>query len=331
LLPSGSEDAATIMAGWLMGDTQFFRGEFAEAHRQLEKAIARYDKSVHRNLLMQSGQDLCVSCLAYEAMVLLIMGFPDQAEQRLAAAIALARELDHPFTLAVCLLTAAHYLCIRRDFVRLPAIVAETSRLADEHGFAFYGETIKGFEIIGLAFEGKIDELRTKSRSTKRFSELQYQLALTWAQSTLAEVFANLGLRDAADQLLSEAIVKMNRNDERFVEAEIHRIRGLLNLKRLEDRRLSGEEELKVQTEAEQNFREAYAIALRQGAKLFALRATVSLARLLAGTRRRHEGEVMLEQCLSSFTEGFDSPDVAKARATLESCRAAANGLPTAT
>ena len=325
LLPLDFRDGAGILTGWLMGDTQFFMGEFVEAHQQFEQAIAQYDKSIHRNLRMQSGQDLCVSCLAYEAMVLLIMGLPDQAENRLAAAVALARELCHPFTLAVCLVTAAHYFCIRRDFGRLPAIVAESSELANEHGFTFYGETIKGFEIIGLAFERKIDELRAKSRSSKRFSELRYELALTWAQSTLAEAFANLGLLQVANRLLTEAIAMMNRNDERFAESEIHRIRGLLTLKQFEDRMPSTEETIKAQTEAEQAFRAAYAIAQRQGAKLFALRAAVSMAGLLINTQRRHEGEAMLEQCLSSFTEGFDSPDLIEARAILDRCRAAAN------
>jgi class 3 adenylate cyclase/tetratricopeptide (TPR) repeat protein len=325
LLPLDSENTATILTGWLTGNTQFFMGEFSEAQNQFEQAIARYDKSIHRNLWMQSGQDLCVSCLAYEAMVLLIMGFPDQGENRLAASLSLARELGHPFTLAVCLVTAANYYCIQRDFGRLPAIVAETSELVNEHGFMFYGEAIKGFEIIGLAFERKTDELRAKSRSSKRFSELRYELALTWAQSTLAEAFADLRLFEVANQLLSEAIVKMNRNDERFVESEIHRVRGLLTLKQLEGRTPSAEEMTKVQTEAEQAFRAAHAIALRQGAKLFALRAAVSMAGLLIDTQRRHEGEAMLEQCLSSFTEGFDSPDLIEARAILDRCRAVAN------
>ncbi|MBV8454332.1 MAG: AAA family ATPase, partial [Deltaproteobacteria bacterium] len=215
LLPFYFEDTAIILTGWLMGDTQFFMGEFSEAHRQFEQAIARYDKSIHRNLAMQCGMDVCVTCLAYEAMVLLIIGYPNQAEERLAASISLARELGHPFTLEACLMTTAHYFCMRRDFHRLPAIVAEATELADEHGFTFYEDAIKGFEIIGLAFERKMDELRAKSRSSRRFSELSYELALTWAQSTLAEAFTNLGMLAVANQLLTEAIEKMNRNDER--------------------------------------------------------------------------------------------------------------------
>jgi hypothetical protein len=316
-LPLDANNALTILSGWLMGNAQFFMGAFTDAHRHFEQAIAFYERSMHRSLAVQSGQDPCVSSMIYDAMALLIMGFGDQAEHRLAAAVSLARELDHPFTLTVCLLTAANYLCIRRDFKRLPAVVAETSVLASEHGFAFYEETIKAFEIIWLASEGRIEELRAKSRVSKRFSELGYELALTWAQSTLAEALANHGLVAAASSLLSDAIAKMNRNDERFVESEIHRIRGVLTIRQLGSSP-SSEDTIKAQAQAEQDFRDAHAIASRRGAKLFALRASTSLATLLTHTSRRQEGEELLNQCLASFTEGFDSPDLIEARAVLE-------------
>jgi class 3 adenylate cyclase len=325
LLPLDSKSELTILTGWLMGNAQFFMGEFANAHQQFEQAINRYDKSMHRDLTMQSGQDLCVSCLAYDAMALLIMGFPDQAEYRLAASLALARELGHPFTLVVCLVTAANYFCLRRDYKRLPAVVAETEVVATEHGFTFYEEGIKAFEIIGLAFEGKMDELRAKSRFSKRFSELRYELALTWAQSTLAESFAQVGLITVSKSLLNEAIMKMNRNDERFVESEIQRIRGVLTLKELATGVRSKDEAEKALVEAEQEFREASSLALRNGAKLFALRASASLANLMAGTPRRGEGENMLEECLSSFSEGVNCPDLIEARAILKRCRTAAS------
>jgi class 3 adenylate cyclase len=324
-VPAQSNDAITILSAWLMGNAQFFMGGLADAHHQFEEAIAIYDRSTHRNLAVQSGQDPCVSALVYDAMALLIMGFADQAEHRLAAAISLARELDHPFTLTVCLLTAANYLCIRRDFKRLPEVVAETSALARENGFAFYEESIKAFEVIGLAFEGRIDEFRVKSRFSKRFSELRYELALTWAQSTLAEALASLGLVTVASSLLSDAIAKMNRNDERFVESEIQRIRGVLTLRQLVGCSPSSEETIKAHAQAEQAFRDAHTIASRRGAKLFALRASASLATLLTDTPRRQEGQELLNQCLSSFTEGFDSPDLIEARAVLERCGAVAS------
>jgi class 3 adenylate cyclase/tetratricopeptide (TPR) repeat protein len=316
-LPIEPKSALTILTGWLLGNAQFFMGKFDNAHREFGHAIAAYDRSMHRNLAVQSGQDPCASSLIYDAMVLLIMGFPDQAEKRVHEALSLSRELNHPFTLVVCLMTLANYLCIRRDFKRLAPVVEEAAKLAGEHGFAFYQEGVKAFEIIGLAFEGRLEELRAKSRASTRFSALRYELALTWAQSTLAEALAKLGLIARANSLLGDAIAKMNRNDERFVEAEIVRIQGVLRLCQVTDS-TAPEERFKAQREAEDAFRQAYSVALAQGAKLFALRASKALAELLAGSARQGESTDLLGQCLSLFTEGHDCPDLVEARLTLE-------------
>lgn len=328
-LPIESKNVLTILTGWLLGNAQFFMGEFTNAHREFEHAIAAYDRTMHRGLAVQSGQDPCVSSLIYDAMALLIMGFADQAEKRVSEALSLAKELNHPFTLVVCLMTIANYLCIRRDFNRLAPVVAEAAELATEHGFAFYQEGVKAFEIIGLAFQGRVAELRAKSRVSTRFSELRYELALTWAQSTLAEAFAQLGFITRANSLLTDAMAKMNRNDERFVEAEILRIRGLLHIWQLPDS-MTAEDKLKAQKEAEVAFRQAYTIALQQGAKLFALRASKALAKLLAGSPRQAEGAAMLDQCLSRFTEGYDCPDIVEARVLLDGLLRSTTTAPSA-
>ena len=71
-------------------------------------------------------------------------------------------------------------------------------------------------------------------------------------------------------------------------------------------------------TEAESCFREAIAIAQRQQAKSWELRATMSLARLLAKQGRRDEARAMLAEIYNWFTEGFDTPDLKDAKALLE-------------
>ena len=70
--------------------------------------------------------------------------------------------------------------------------------------------------------------------------------------------------------------------------------------------------------EAEQCFRTAIGIAGRQSARLTELRATTSLARLLAKQGRRHEGRAMLAEIYGWFTEGFDTADLKDAKALLD-------------
>jgi predicted ATPase len=70
--------------------------------------------------------------------------------------------------------------------------------------------------------------------------------------------------------------------------------------------------------EAENSLRTAIEIARRQGAKLFELRASVSLTRLLRDTDRRDDARMILTEIYNWFTEGFDTADLKEAKALLD-------------
>ena len=70
--------------------------------------------------------------------------------------------------------------------------------------------------------------------------------------------------------------------------------------------------------EAEATFREAIALARRQGARMYELRATTSLARWLTEGGRVAEARTLLAPLYASFTEGFDTRDLIEAKALLE-------------
>jgi adenylate cyclase len=315
-------DDKTVLTSWLMGDAQFFLGEFAAAHASFELGVRSYDKRKHRSLAHRVGQDTCVSCLGYDAMCLLIMGFPDQAEKRMEECLALARELGYPFTLTLGLNTAANYYCIRRDISRLPPIVEEATALAREHGFALYEDSITAFEIIGLAHEGRVEELKARLNAVgENPSGARYELALSWVSSTLAEGLGNLGRMKRAVALLAVAFALLARNDERYVEAEIHRIQGALLLKQTEGPAGARLELQTARIKAETSFRNAREIARRQGAKLFELRAAICLSQLLIQVGRAAEAGPLLGETYRTFTEGFDTPDLRAARAILDTLR----------
>jgi predicted ATPase len=126
---------------------------------------------------------------------------------------------------------------------------------------------------------------------------------LTW----LAEVYATRGQSVEAQNCLAEAAQIVETTEERLFEAELlHRVPGDL-LSSVGDR-----------AGAEQHYRQAIAVAERQGAKLLQLRASTSLARLWRDQGKRAEARDLLGPIYDWFTEGFDAPDLKDAKALLD-------------
>jgi predicted ATPase len=112
-------------------------------------------------------------------------------------------------------------------------------------------------------------------------------------------------------------VTAVEKTGERRDEAEVHRLRGVLTLRRKTSR-------LKIDSalEAEQYFRKSIEVARHQGAKSWELRAATSLARLLRDTNRRDEARARLAEIYNWFTEGFDTADLKDAGTLLEELRA---------
>ena len=99
----------------------------------------------------------------------------------------------------------------------------------------------------------------------------------------------------------------IERTDERWLEAELHRLRGQGLAKTTG--RIS---------EAETYFQNALRIAREQGARSLELRAATSLTRLWCDQGKRHDAQNLLAPLYGWFTEGFDTPDLMDAKALLD-------------
>jgi predicted ATPase len=124
----------------------------------------------------------------------------------------------------------------------------------------------------------------------------------------LADVSAHLGHTGGGLQALAEAHTLMEQQEERYWEAEIARLRGVLLL------RQTGT----PQAEAEAWLQRALDVARRQEAKSLELRAAMSLARLWQQQGKRAEAHALLAPVYGWFTEGFDTADLQEARALLD-------------
>ena len=124
----------------------------------------------------------------------------------------------------------------------------------------------------------------------------------------LADVFAHLGCPEDGLQALAEAHTLVEQHEERWWEAEVSRLRGVLLLKH----------PVTPQEEAEAWLQRALDVARRQEAKSLELRAAMSLSRLWQQQEKRQEAHDLLAEVYSWFTEGFDTPDLQEARALLD-------------
>ena len=125
----------------------------------------------------------------------------------------------------------------------------------------------------------------------------------------LAEAHARLGQRVESLNCFNEAAQIIEALDERYHEAELHRLRGDLTMAKADP------------AAAEHNYRQALAVAERQGAKLMELRAATNLASLWRDQGKRTEARDLLAAVYGWFTEGFDTADLKEAKARLDELR----------
>jgi class 3 adenylate cyclase/predicted ATPase len=304
-------DSGGLLLGHLSSGINLMSvGKFASSRSHLEEALALYDPNSHGSLVHQTGTHPRVIAQGYLGIALFQIGFPQQALARSGAAIAEARRLAHPPSLAASLILAAILLSLVGDDVALDERADELIAVATEQGFPFWravGTIYRGWVKVnnGNAVEG-ISVLRTgltAFRATGAETVVPHFIALL---ATACEIAGQI--RESLI-LLDEALRIVERTGERWFEAELNRHKGQLLLRQ-------GHSEA-----AEELYRKALSIAQEQEAKLWELRAAASLARLRRDQGRRAEARDLLAPVYGWFTEGFDIPDLKEAKALLKSLR----------
>jgi predicted ATPase len=181
--------------------------------------------------------------------------------------------------------------------------------LSIEQGFPFWaaaGTILRGW---ALAMQGQGEEgLSQVRQGIAAYRATEAPLLVAYYCTLLAEVSAHLGHPEDGLQALVEAHTLMEQQEERYWEAEVCRLRGVLLL------RQPGAS----QAEAEAWVQRALDVARRQEAKSLELRAAMSLARLWQQQGKRLEARELLAPVYGWFTEGFDTADLQEAKALLE-------------
>jgi class 3 adenylate cyclase/tetratricopeptide (TPR) repeat protein len=235
-------------------------------------------------------------------------GHADIARERIAQAIAFARDSKSPYDLAVARAFETWLYQRLREPQRAEAAATQVLTIVEEHGFPYVRNlnlTMLGWARaqLGSAREG----VALIRQGVAGSVEAGVRLSITDKLTGLAEAQALDGKTNDALITIEDAL---GANPEELVfRANILICRGELRLG-------LGQSEL-----AEADFREAIALAQKMLAKAWELRATTSLARLLDKQGKRDEARTMLAEIYNWFTEGFDTADLKDAKALLEEMR----------
>jgi len=291
-------------AHFRMAFTCFYLGEFSSSIDHAEKArevVAlrpeAWARSIHLGTLWQSGRSLW------------FLGFHERALARCRDSFTAAQRDFNPFSLAVTTgaLAEVHGYggelramkeqleahLATNDRYGLAPVIPGREKILDGWCRVAQGEAESGIAMIRQGIE---------LNSTNH-----YRVNSAFYASLLAKASALTGRTPEGLQILDQALSQGEQSGERFYEAELFRLKGeFLNSSNADLRSV------------ETCFRKAIEVARAQCAKSFELRATASLARLLAKQGKRDEARAMLAEIYGWFTEGFDTADLKDAKALLD-------------
>ncbi len=258
-----------IQAHHAMWSTSFVCGEFAAARAHAQSALALFDDALHRPMASSFGNHDAACCgRNFSAISLALVGDEPGARRMIGEAIATARALDDPFTLALTL----YFTSAAAQMLGDVALAAENSalslRMATEHDLAQPRAWSMGVAGWCAAENGDLEGgLALTAQAVDAMRAIQSRHFLVYLLGLLADVRLKAGHHAEAMRTVQEALALADDSGERFYSAELDRLRGELLVR-----------SSRVQSQqAHAAFHAAIKIAQQQGAATLERRATESL------------------------------------------------------
>jgi predicted ATPase len=274
----------------------------------LERALSLYNPVEHRDQAIHYAFDPQVVCLDYLSRTLLPLGYPEQALVRHNAALSAARQLSHLTTLAFTLFYGCILHQLLDDRAGVQDLVTCLTALAEEQGFPIWsagGLIVQGWVLTKSAQEEL--GIRLIHQGLEAWRATGAEFMVPYFLALLADAYGKLGRAGEGLSLLTQALACVKVSGERWFEAELHRLQGILLLSIPN----------KDQAQVEASFQQALTIARSQNASLWELRAATSLCQLWLDQGKLIEGNALLKPIYDNFAEGFNSVDFLKSKALL--------------
>jgi predicted ATPase len=292
-----------------MGVSLTVKGDISAAREHLNFALSLYDPLRHRSLATRFAVDIQVAVLSYRSLTLWMLGYPEAALTDAKNAVRNGRETGQAASLMFALYVTGFVHILRGDYSIATALARELFALAEEKSAFLWKRAGMIYEGCVLTETGKPSEgIEMLTAGIAEYRSTGATTYLTFFLSSLTRAYAEIGQFDDAWRCIREAMTAIETTNERWSEAEINRVAGEIAL-------MSPEPDA---AKAQTCFERALAVARKEQAKSWELRAAMSMARLWRDQGKRDEARDLLAPVYGWFTEGFDTLDLKEAKALLE-------------
>jgi predicted ATPase len=287
---------------------EHYQGRLASSLACCERATALYDPAQYEGRARMIGAEEGVVALGVAGWNLWQLGYPDAALARAQAAVALARRLHYPFSLAFALFfeIVVRWNRDRQGSAALQERLAEVVALSEAQGFRLWLGISGVFGAAARVTDGDSAALAEIMDNLAIAGETESQAGAPALMLILADAQRAAGQIEAARGTVAAALAYSAQTGQPFWDADLHRLDGDLLLA------------TSSAGEALDRYQRALAIAREQDARSLELRAAMSLARLWRDQGRRPEARDVLAPVYSWFTEGLDTRDLIDGKALLE-------------
>jgi len=294
------QDIARLAGHQAMGACMHETGELTGAIGHHERVLSLYDFQTHQAIASIAAYDPQTIALGLLSLDLFVAGYPDQALARCNEAVIWSRKLNNYTSLCLALQFASRFHVLRHSPQAALDASYELIAIATEqrfYQFLTFANIDRGLFLANLA-DAKHDIVAARQGIADAGArgvnhDQSYLLGL------LAQACERAGQIEEAMDLITRALEMADRTGERWFEPELHRIRGEWLITHR-----SGE-----YAEAAACFERSLTMARARKAKMWELRAAMSLARLLRRQGHAADAPAVLQPVYDRFTEGFDTVD----------------------
>ncbi len=298
-----------IEARMILGIVSIYLGKFRTSKTDFLEGLALEFPQGPLKSFQYAGHSRAM-CLSYLARALSILGYADRALDYSAQAVSLAQSLSMPLTLAQAQGMHGLLYQVRREIDLAEHWADKNIAYASAQGLPYWrnlASIVKGWLLDQRGESGR--GICMYEEGVDGYRATGAKLGLSWFLGLRGELLAKAGRIEEGLLVIDEALTHISETDERYYEAEAHRLKGELLLKQGRPTSIAA---------AEASFQTSLEVARGQQAKTWELRTATSLARLRSRQDRSSDAVRILGEVYDWFTEGFDTPDLQDARRLLD-------------